>query len=488
MSAARTAFVLALGATLGLPAVALAQQMGECRALAGTRRIENRYLGGANVTRASRPRLSCPGGRYIEADSAVSRQHSGVTHLMGNVYFQDASQALRADTAFYYESLGRLEADGDVTLTDRQTGNVLTGERLLYQRVMPGRNQESLDMQGGRPTATLYPAADTTAPIPEEPPDPYEVEADRISIQGPLFQATGNVELQRDSLEATAQRMIYDQEAGTIDFSGGSRVVRGRLDLEGEAIEMLLPAQQLQGVVATGDGHLVTDELDLEADTIRVFMTDGVLDRLVARAGAPPGEAPDSVDRRAVARAQQLVMRADSIDVIAPAEVLERVIAVGRARAVSSARDSLNTPETPALIRSDWIEGDTVTAYLSRDTTVAAGDSARYVLESLEAAVEARTLYRLDPERTQVEDETGEPQPLETPETADSLAAAGPPPAEAGAAPAARLPVSYVEADRIRIRFLRGTVDLMVVTGLRQGYYLTPAGSSRRATTPGGRP
>lgn len=497
----RRALPLAALAVLLVPPGAEAQRVFDCNVLPGTENISSQSRGGSPVTYISRPRLLCPDGRYIEADSAVSFEGARYTDLIGRVYFQDATQSLRADRARYYENLSRLEAEGSITLTDRQTGNVLTGETLTYQRVMPGRPDEMLDMQGGRPTATLYAETDTTAPVPDVVPDPYEVVADRISIVGPQFLAVGDVEVERDSLTATSQRMEYDREAGRIEFEGGSRVIQGPMDLTGQSIRMLMPAQQLQEILATEDGHLVTEDLDLTAHTIQMFMTDGVLDRLVAisqdrvtratraATGAQPppeGGAADSVETRAVARAEQLVMRADSIEVVAPAEVLERVVAVGSARAVSSARDSLNAPDTPALIRNDWIEGDTVVAHLRRDSTSTSADSAGYTLDRLEAMGQARTLYRMDPEPERVQDETGAPQELEAPPTEPSAAPDDPPDEPPAPAFTARLPLSYVEAERIRIDFLRGVVDLMVITGLRQGYYLQPEGSARRAD--GGRP
>jgi hypothetical protein len=325
----------------------------------------------------------------------------------------------------------------------------------------------------------------------------------------------------------------------------------------------------------------VGEEIDVQAHTIRIFLADDAVERLVAvgasraspggrgaaaadpaarapgaptRAGPPragldprpdprePSEPTDTAgtgapppDDRAVAHAQDLVMRADSLDVIAPGEILERVIAVGRARAVSSARDSLNTPDTPPLIRADWIEGDTVIAYLRLDTTAAgpeggsrpdraapdaplasgspSGAERDYVLDRLEAMQGARTLYRLDPDSTRIEDESGEPVMTEQDEApgaagdeptgeetgeeeeAGEAAAAGEPqegepaPVAADSLPAtprARLPVSYVEADRITIDFVDGSVDVMHVVGLRQGLYLEPSAAPRRAANGGG--
>ena len=86
-----------------------------------------------------------------------------------------------------------------------------------------------------------------------------------------------------------------------------------------------------------------------------------------------------------------------------PAEAIERIHAAGDARAESTARDSLNTPDTPALARTDWMEGDTIVASFARVDTLAAPDPAaesadEYRLERLTAIGSARSLYRLPAE------------------------------------------------------------------------------------------
>ncbi len=135
-------------------------------------------------------------------------------------------------------------------------------------------------------------------------------------------------------------------------------------------------------------------------------------------------------------------------------------MAVGDARGVSSARDSLNTPGTPPIAREDWIEGDTVIAHFSRvpAPTVSAdslppvpgrsdsarADTAAYRLDRLEARVGARSLYRIPP--------------------SDSARAAG----------QTRLALHYVTGDAIVIDLKGGNVESMQVTGPAKGLHLEP--------------
>lgn len=232
------------------------------------------------------------------------------------------------------------------------------------------------------------------------------------------------------------------------------------------------------------------------------------------------GEELDSLALvRPRARSSTFDMVADSLEVQAPGEVLERVFAAGRARAVSSDRDSLNTPETPEIIRRDWIEGDTVVAFFRPAERASPDDSTRYVIERLESRVLARSLYRLEPESAGTADSTlvaagdaggadstsltaGQPDSLTVPDSTlatppDSVvtldregvaeAAEGGPPGpvtETGISPDPRLGVHYVIADEIVIIFVDGEVERMEVKGLDQGLYLDPA--ARRVPTQGG--
>src|SRR5690606_1741735 len=74
--------------------------------------------------------------------------------------------------------------------------------------------------------------------------------------------------------------------------------------------------------------------------------------------------APEEVDRpsgpRPHAVAADFEITADSLDVLAPSEALERIFAAGRARSISHGRDSLNADVLPELARTDWLEGDTL--------------------------------------------------------------------------------------------------------------------------------
>lgn len=152
----------------------------------------------------------------------------------------------------------------------------------------------------------------------------------------------------------------------------------------------------------------------------------------------PSGEPVDSAEAlpppRPRAVAETFELEGDSIDVMAPNEVLERVVAVGSARGESLARDSLNTEDTPEIARSDWVSGDTIIAVFrpvaAAEVTPEAGAEAvageaggGYQLDHLEARGQAASLYRMTPTGG-AGDEEGE-QEAEADQEGEEIAAEG---------------------------------------------------------------
>lgn len=495
-----------LGALFGTVAFAAAPEAAHaqpagCSVLGGTRSVNTISTSNGSVTHMKTPRLRCNDGRYMEADSLVHFQASGYTNMLGRVLFRTDGRELRSATARYFEGIGRLEADSAVELRDLEQGTVITGEELLYLRAGAQRPEEQLTVTGGRPRALLYPRRDTLreeAPPSTDSITPWEVVGDRIHLVGDqYFEAQGSVGVVRDSLLAFADSLRYDQVGGGLDLVGApARVVQGAMDLRGEEMRILLPGDVVEEVTARRNALLTTDSLDVDAPFIRIFMADGVLDRLVAsvpagtQASPAPARAaqtqgpptPDAAELedaeepapiRARAVGTGLTMAADSIDVLAPAEQLQRMVAIGGARAVSTVRDTINTGSTPDDLLHDWIEGDTVRAIfqpaggapassdlaspddaVAPDDTLAspapragaAGDE-EYVLQLLEAHVNARSLYRLEPDSIQ---------------RADSTAFRG------------RLPANYTEAQSIVLIFDQGEVSRMEFVGLQRGVQVQP--------------
>jgi lipopolysaccharide export system protein LptA len=330
---------------------------------------------------------------------------------------------------------------------------------------------------------------------------PYQVDAARIVLQGSnFFRATGAVLIRRDSLVAVADSVEYDQEAGTLFLAQDARVETETYDLTADSIWMDVPEDELRGVRARENAVLEGDQIRLLAPQISVFMIEGRMERLVATGdstfeslteeeilGRPlhPVAQELGIGRfpfRPHALAEEFLLQADSIEILAPGEALEELWAMGGARGESMARDSLNQADTPALIRRDWIEGDTIIATFSEvaDSLAPPEDSlggepadplppsagrvppdadstgSRYRLDRLVAKASARSLYRIEPsESTLMEEE-------------------------------ARLAVHYVVGDQITILLSEGEVERMEVEGSTRGVHLEPVGRPKREGGSGG--
>ena len=482
----------------------------DCEFVAPTRSMVFTTLtGGATITYLGGPHMLCGEGIEIWADSAVEYSGQRLQHLMGSVRFIDTSGELNADEARYFAEQGRLQAYGHVFVQDTIQGFTIQNGNLVYLRATDFRDEPQMTVTTAedgirphailqmkpaeaRPTRTEPSAADTTAadstattpsqdpgvltapvlaeavelvnPDPDPPGSPYIVDGDQIFIQGDdYFRATGNVEIERDSLNAFADSVEYDQVAARILLEGSARVEGPTYDLVGRTITLGMDGGDIDQLRAVDQAVLTGNDLELQSPEIRIYLLDDLLQRLVAvmAPASSGGAAAVSDGLQPIALANDFDLTADSIEVIVPGEVLEHIFAAGAARSVSHARDSLNVELLPEIARTDWLEGDTVIvtfaavdATATQTSTVdssgvdssAVGDEAKsqYQIEKIVARGEARSLYRL-------------------------------PPSDTTAVPGTDAPaVHYLLGDQITILMDGDEVDGMEVIGQTQGVHLEP--------------
>ena len=441
-----------------------------CQFVEGSGTMSRIDAGGGPITYVSTPNLVCADGVRIRADSAVSFQASNFVQLVGNVRFDDPERRLTARNAEYYTgAVGRLQAHGGSQLTQKTDSSVIRGDDMVYERAGNGRARSLLDVTGGRPTARLYmkSADSATAPRRDTAAAPYDITADHIVIEGDsYFRARGTVEIERDDMRAFGDSIEYDQVAGTLRITANARMLLEERVLTADEITTAFTGGDVREIEARHRAILTSEDLRLRAPVVRVYFTDGKMGRLVAVSIPPeapePGvlspNTPSSRDpdrARPVATTDKFEIVGDSLDMLAPGEVLDRIHATGSARAESSTRDSLNTPETPALARTDWMEGDTIVAIFedrAGDSTAAAAvadtASAPLQLESLTASGKARSLYRMAPnDSAQVR---GEKRPA----------------------------IHYVTATAITLQMDAGEVTRMDVVGETDGIHAEPARGS----------
>lgn len=452
-----TASLVALVALVPGASQGEAQELGtdcELREYTSIRSTETRP--GARVTWLADPFLVCPDGTRIRSDSAVVYEQTRRAELIGSVDFQSEGRRLNSQLADYFEREARLFARGNVVFRDLARGSEVRGDTMVYLGETPIRREERLTMSGGRPEALLTPPSATEA-APEPSPTPYRVLGDRLRFEGDrFFWADDNVEVYRDDLEAFADSLVFDRDDGLLFLNGNARLL-GEATMEGGQISLVLPQDILESVTIRRRGRLMTEDLDLVGEEIRITLEDEKIQRLVAVHRTP--ETGEDRPPRPRALTEDFRLEADSIDVTSPGEILETVYAAGSARGETLGRTQRPPPiDLPSLVEDvpgadvpldpdpeapdpeeemppdtiapphqemeeaeadtgfrvdrDWIEGDVIIATFERVAAAEAVDPelspvldheeerepVQYRLTRLDATGNARTLYRSPPQ------------------------------------------------------------------------------------------
>jgi len=394
---------LVSGVLLGLPAAGWAQE--GCQFVPPTRSFRQVQVGGSFNRYVGQPHLLCADGVEMWADSAVEYSQLGMSLFMGSVRYRDRTQELRADTARYLSRQERLQAHGSLFVRNEEDGSQIENGVLVYLRQTDFRDEESMTVtvgeDGVRPRALLR----AGQPDAGDGAAPYTVVGDRIDLRGDsYFSATGDVDITRDSLFAHADTAEFDQARDELILVGAARVVSRGTELTGGTVTLTAPGADTSRIRATREALLLAEGVRLESPGITVFLVDDAAERLVATALPPDtmsaGAADSASAAQPVATLESAILRGDSIEIRAPAEVVEQVVAVGRARSESSARDSLNVQSLPEVARTDWLEGDTVVVTF-RDAPggppESGGAGRKREIDSVTARGGAKALYRLEP-------------------------------------------------------------------------------------------
>lgn len=399
--------------------------------------------------------LRCDGGTTIRSDSAVNTSINNRLEFIGRVRYADTLRTLRSDYLQYLGQQRLIIANNNVVLTDLRNGSRLEGPFLSYYLATETRPEEILQMPQGRPRATLVRASAQDSARS----DTTIVDANTIEIIGEnRFTGRGNVEIKRGDVEASGGQVVFQEQSNVLTLTQGARV-------ETEQYTMLGDTIIARGDDAGGDfseidsrlgAQLRSEDLDVTGLGIRVFLADGQVDRLSA-----VGDTARVT--RATALSPDFRLEADSIEAVAPAQVLETVRAFGGALGVRVTPDSLIAPDTPEMIRDDWVRGDTIIALFTDappPETPADTAAPERVLERLDAmggaSGLASSLYKM----------------LEEDAEAGSYA------------------VNYMVARHITVLLAAGEVTTVEAEDEVHGVYLRPPGAARgpggtAATPPG---
>lgn len=469
------------------PAGAWAQQQERQCDLIESGRVEQREAAGITVLNFLDPfYFRCTDGSELRAKRGTWNRASGRIELRGDVFFRDPFRSLTSAEATYEAPIGRLHATGDVVFIDTSEGSEIRGPELEYFRPIAGRPEPQVHARQ-RPHLTLQPRdADARA-------EPLEIDADEVTILGrDDLQASGSVVITRTDLLATGERASYSGASGDLSLMGDAAIESGEYDLTGDRILARTTDGALEHVHATDDARLSSEDLNVNAPDLQLFFADSLLQRAVARSGAPGGRAA-----RPVASSRAFRLEADSIDALVPDQQVEQVVAIGRARGESidttvvdrplagapvvEPSDTAAAPLRPepvgarALVENDWIRGDTIIGYfaaakagldtiappapdtLAPDAAAAgapatgvAPDEGEVVLERIVSRGSALALYRMAP--------------------------------DSGAPADAPRRLNFLSGSMIELMFAAGELDVARVDGLERGIFLDPV--VRAATGP----
>lgn len=309
-----------------------------------------------NVFQGGGVTYHCQGqGNTLKADSAEYYGDLSVLFLIGNVHYTETRAKVDSDRMTYFQIEDRLHAEGNVNVR-LQTGSTMKGPAMDYYRITPTRPM-TRTIATGRPTMRVVQRS-TAA----EPPAPVYVVANTIVAEGDnLVYASGQVEITRPDVVAKSDSAFLD---GQREFARLMREpsVESRKDrpftLRGGTIDLFSRNKKLERVVATPNGHALSQDLELVADSVDLRILGDELQQVMAWGKTSRARAL-SPDREIIA---------DSIDARMPGQRLREVRATGAAYA-NSAPDSLRI----SSLERDWIRGNSIIAEFD---SIAPGDTA----------------------------------------------------------------------------------------------------------------
>lgn len=316
----------------------------------------------------------CEGqGNELRADSAEYYPDQQLLFLIGSVRYREPRATVNSERMTYFQAENRLHAEGNVVAV-LSNGSTMRGPVADYYRAVPPRMSPRL-VATGRPNLRML-QRDTAG----SGQVPTIVNANVIVTEGDsLVYASGKVDLTRPGLEARADSAFVDNEREFARLMREPQVKSTRdrpFTLTGGVIDLYSKQRQLQRVLSTPSGHLLSQDLELVADSIDMRITANQLDQLFAW-GA----------KRAHALSPDREIKADSIHAIMDGRTLKEMRALRKAYMNS-------IPDTTRVISSerDWMQADTIVATFAK---ASADTSSRTVPRRVVATGDARSYYQM---------------------------------------------------------------------------------------------
>ena len=200
-----------------------------------------------------------------------------------------------------------------------------------------------------------------------------------------LIYASGKVVVTRPDVVATSDSLFLDRTTERARFLRDPVITgtgKQSFKLTGTVIDLFSRERRLERVLSRVKAKVVSEDIQLAADTLDLRLADNRLERAFAWGTSRA---------RAVSTAQD--MTADSIEIIMPAQRIREVRAVGKALAESE-------PDSTKIVSTerDWLRGDTIIALF--DSIPAADTTTKPRIRELRARVRASSFYQIAPDDT----------------------------------------------------------------------------------------
>ena len=367
----------------------------------------------------------------ITADSMAYTEVNGLLRFIGHVHFRDSTAILDADQTTYWIRQERLFAEGNVYTRNLATGSEMRGPNLDYYRAVPSIRDTLEIYATGRPLIHLYEEQDS---LRADTAEPFVVRTDRARMRGQrALWGSGNVTIDRSDLAARGDSAFINL-ADSFALLIGAPVVTAKdatpghdsvsYRLTGQRIRFELSSgRQVRRVLSMGDADATGPDWRLLADTLDLALDSSRIQRAQAWGR----------NERPRAHSDLSTIVADSLDIHMPGQVMEQVLAYGRARATSRP-DSAQT-------EYDWLDGDSLRArFAAADSAGRRRSEIRQVIAFGGGGVPARAYYHVENDRD----------------------------------PAGQRGINYSRGRRINIAMRERKVRTVDIVGLVDGVYLEP--------------
>ena len=332
----------------------------------------NTFIGGGFVGR-------CQGeNNRISADSAEQFESAGIVNMYGNVVYEEPNKLrVTAAHATYFTREGRLFADGGVVATQLASGSTFSGPNIEYYRVMPGRPVAKL-VAPNRPTAQLI-EKDSSGKAGQ----PTIVTADRFEDVGDtLVLGWGDVIITREKIIGRSDSLAYNKITQLARLVRAARIrsldTSQAFTLNGDTIDLFTTDKKLDRVFALHSATATNKDLVINAERIDLRLKEQKIDEAYAFGKG-----------RARATTPQQDVEADSMRIVLTDQRPREVRAIGGAVA-KGVPDTLKIKSTDR----DMLRGDSLFAYF--DTTQAPADTGKQTrIKEIHAFGNASSLFQI---------------------------------------------------------------------------------------------